>query len=367
MPALFISYRRSDSSDITGRIFDRLVAHFNNKPVKVVRDVDSIPVGDDFRDVLRDRIQDCDVVLVIIGPTWINVKDSKGTRRLDDSSDTVRIEIEQALELKKKVIPVCVTHTTMPTDDDLPETLKKLAFRNGLQVRPDPDFNNDISRLITALEKIFKDKQIAEAKPPTLPPPQRQFHLPEPPPPPMVDIRRTTGSHGSSPGNSAGVSPFSSKPPDAPIAAQAVEKAVEKTPTSPFAPQRGSDSTPGSRPGNTSSSPKNQRPSSPTPPTPPQQPVFRPQPTQRPPNALNLLTSATSVAIILTVLVTLCMCGGLIASIAMSDIDPPSKNSSDPYPFEKKSSTDFNALPPSTDDDVNTPIIDYPPPVPPKE
>ena len=74
--------------------------------------------------------------------------------------DTVRIEIEQALELKKKVIPICVTNAAMPSEQDLPATIKMLAFRHGVQVRPDPDFNTDISRrLLTALEKIFKEKR----------------------------------------------------------------------------------------------------------------------------------------------------------------------------------------------------------------
>jgi hypothetical protein len=349
MPALFISYRRSDSSDITGRIFDRLIGHFGNKPVKVVRDVDSIPVGEDFREVLRDRIQDCDVVLVIIGPNWTTVADSKGTRRLDDAADTVRIEIEQALELKKKVIPVCVTHAQMPAEEVLPDSIKKLAFRNGVQVRPDPDFNNDISRLISALEKIFKDKQIAEAKPPTLPPPQRQFHLPEPPPPPMVDTRRSSGSHGSAAGNASGESPFASKPLNAPIPAQA----VEKSPATP--PQRSGESSPGTRPG-TASTPGNlQRPPTPTPNSHFGRPSFHSRPSSQSGTTLNLLTSSTGVAILLTGLVTLCMCGGFLASIMFSDYEPPKSKTSYPSSDEIKTSSEY---------DGSLPIIDYPPPAP---
>jgi hypothetical protein len=361
MPALFISYRRSDSSDITGRIFDRLTGHFGNKPIKVVRDVDSIPIGEDFREILRDRIKDCDVVLVIIGPSWITVSDNKGTRRLEDAADTVRIEIEQALELKKKVIPVCVTHAQMPAEVDLPASIKELAFRNGVQVRPDPDFNNDISRLITALEKIFKDKQISEAKPPTLPPPQRQFHPPEPPPPPLMDTRRSSSSHGPSAGNTAGESPFASNPADTPIAAQA----VEKSPASPIPTPRG-DSSPGTHPGNKSATPNLHGPASTTGPSAPQPPNFRPRPTLKSSDSLSLLTSATSVAVILTVLVTLCMCGGLIASIAMSGDSRPTKDP-DPPPWENKSTSDnYNSEAPFSNPLNDPPVIDYPPPAPPK-
>ena len=335
MPALFISYRRSDSSDITGRIFDRLVGHFGNKPVKVVRDVDSIPVGEDFREVLRDRIQACDVVLVIIGPTWSVVSDGKGTRRLDDASDTVRIEIEQALELKKKVIPVCVTNATMPTEEVLPPTIKTLAFRHGVQVRPDPDFNTDISRLISALETIFKEKQIAEAKPPTLPPPQRQFHPPEPPPPPSVDTRRSSGSHGSSAGKVAGGSSTAGKPLDQPVPAEAIEKSTG-------APQKSSNSSPGTRPG-TASTPANlQRPPAPTPTSPFGQSQNRPFAATNPGNALNLLTSATGVAIILTALVTFCMCGGMLFSFFVSDPTPSKPKVPDTPPWDAKMGLDYD-------------------------
>ena len=45
---VFVSYRRDDSADITGRIHDRLSAHFGS--CGVFRDVDSISVGRDFRE-----------------------------------------------------------------------------------------------------------------------------------------------------------------------------------------------------------------------------------------------------------------------------------------------------------------------------
>ncbi|MBC7853952.1 MAG: TIR domain-containing protein [Pirellulaceae bacterium] len=333
MPAVFISYRRSDSSDITGRIFDRLVGHFGSKPVKVVRDVDSIPIGEDFRDILRERIQECDVVLVVIGPNWTSLKDSKGVRRLDDAADTVRIEIEQALELKKKVIPVCVTHATMPAEDDLPVAIKKLAFRNGVQVRPDPDFNNDIKRLTEALDKIFKDKQIADAKPPTLPPPQRHLHAPEPQPP-FMDPRRSTGSQDSHSGNLQGP----------PVSAQVVAPV-------PVTTRPSGDSTPGNwpRPGNTG-------PSLQQPPTFNQSGV-RPLQTNKPRLSSSVFTSATGIALLLTGLVSLCMCGGMFASFIVSEIDPDAGKEHNTSPVE---------VTPSSSIQSDLDIIDHPPPSPSK-
>ena len=44
-----------------------------------------------------------------------------------------------------------------PLDNhELPEALKPLAFRNGTQVRADPDFHSDLNRLISGLKDHFE-------------------------------------------------------------------------------------------------------------------------------------------------------------------------------------------------------------------
>jgi hypothetical protein len=43
----------------------------------------------------------------------------------------------------------------MPTEDALPESLRKLATRNAIHVRPNPDFRPDMARLIEGLEELF--------------------------------------------------------------------------------------------------------------------------------------------------------------------------------------------------------------------
>lgn len=52
MSKILISYRREDSADITGRIYDRLVQVF---PQSVFRDVDSIPLGVAFAPIWMSR------------------------------------------------------------------------------------------------------------------------------------------------------------------------------------------------------------------------------------------------------------------------------------------------------------------------
>ena len=121
MQRIFISYRRSDSADITGRIYDRLASQFG-KPV-VFKDVDSIPLGADFRKHLSEAVGSAGVVLVILGEHWLDARDESGRRRLDSANDLVRIEIEAALARGIPVIPILVGNSRMPSEGDLPPSL----------------------------------------------------------------------------------------------------------------------------------------------------------------------------------------------------------------------------------------------------
>ena len=151
---IFICYRRADSNDISGRIYDHLSQHFGKETI--FKDVDSVPLGVDFRSFINEVVGKCQVLLAVIGDHWLSITNEEGKRRLDDTRDYVRLEIESALKRNIPVIPLLVGKTTMPTEDDLPEGLNELAYRNGIQIRPDPDFHNDMTRLINSLEKHLR-------------------------------------------------------------------------------------------------------------------------------------------------------------------------------------------------------------------
>ncbi len=161
MSGIFISYRRSDSPDATGRIYDRLVAEFGK--AQVFKDVDSIPLGRDFRGHLNDIVGNCGVMLAIVGPHWTEARNPAGQRRLEDPDDFVRIELETALARDIPVVPVLVGHAQIPVAADLPGSLASLVFRQSIEVRPDPDFHNDATRLVTALRAIL-DPEAAAAE-----------------------------------------------------------------------------------------------------------------------------------------------------------------------------------------------------------
>ncbi|HLW68491.1 MAG TPA: DUF6142 family protein [Gemmataceae bacterium] len=157
---IFISYRREDSKSITGQIYDRLVAHFGAK--SVFKDVDSIPLGVDFRRALQRAVGQCAIVVVVIGDSWLQCKDDFGRRRLDQADDFVRLEIETALQRNIPVIPLLVGHAPIPNAMQLPKSLQDLSFRNGLQIRSTTDFDEDIRQLIRYCKKTMSARSAGE-------------------------------------------------------------------------------------------------------------------------------------------------------------------------------------------------------------
>ncbi|MBE9113970.1 TIR domain-containing protein [Nodosilinea sp. LEGE 07298] len=154
MPSIFISYRRSDSQDVTERIYDRLVTHFGEEAV--FRDAEGISPGEDFREFINRALDECKVLLVVIGLNWLNTTDTQGNRRLDNPNDWVRMEIEAALQREDLVVvPVLVGNASIPRIEDFPNGLEELAYFNGVNVRPDPDFHVDMKRLIGRLEQLL--------------------------------------------------------------------------------------------------------------------------------------------------------------------------------------------------------------------
>src|SRR5262249_27548349 len=135
MPALFISYRRTDSPDTVKLIHERLKRQLPRW--EIFYDHESIPLGVPFPERLRAKLASATVVLVIIGPRWLELLQ----KRKDGPIDHVRMEVRLALEARTSVVPILVGHAAMPTDADLADfpDLQPLLLRNGRPVRPDPD------------------------------------------------------------------------------------------------------------------------------------------------------------------------------------------------------------------------------------
>ena len=158
MSEIFICYRRTDSEGYAGRLHDRLKDHFGPRAVFV--DVDNLHPGVDFEVVIQRTLLRSTVVLVVIGPRWLD-------QRLKNESDYVRREIIAALNGNKRLIPVLVGEAKMPSREKLPAELSALAGKNAVMLRH-PTWATDVARLLVSLDKILaRKKPAAKFNPPT--------------------------------------------------------------------------------------------------------------------------------------------------------------------------------------------------------
>ncbi|MEO6409228.1 MAG: toll/interleukin-1 receptor domain-containing protein [Burkholderiaceae bacterium] len=152
MADIFLSYRRQDSQSATGRLADRLEAHFGAD--RVFHDIESIPLGDDFAATIRRAIRSATVLLVMVGPDWLAASASDGRPRLDDSADFVRLEIEAAFAQGIAVVPVLVDDARMPTAPQLPASLAPFARCEAIELSTSR-WQQDSRRLIEQLQSRF--------------------------------------------------------------------------------------------------------------------------------------------------------------------------------------------------------------------
>ena len=156
MTKIFICYRREDSADVVGRIFDHLERRFGRD--RLFLDIDAIRYGDDFRRRIGGVLDETGVMLVIIGDRWLDAADrgqGAGGRRLDDPDDYVSLEISSALERGISVVPVLVGEAEMPRSSDLPAHLIDLSYRNAAEIRSGKNFSFQLNRLITAIADLL--------------------------------------------------------------------------------------------------------------------------------------------------------------------------------------------------------------------
>lgn len=156
---IFINYRREDTQDFADSLYVRLEKAFPRE--KIFMDVDNIPLGRDFVEVLDEQVSRCEVLLVVIGKNWFGKKEKTDLpSRLHDPKDFVRLEISAALARNILVIPILVHGAEMPKESQLPEDLKSLARRHAIRISHEGR-GSDIGRLVTELKSILGDDQSA--------------------------------------------------------------------------------------------------------------------------------------------------------------------------------------------------------------
>jgi TIR domain len=130
---VFISYRRDDTGDSAGRVFDRLKYILPRK--NIFFDVDTIAGGENFQKRIEDAIGKSDAVLIFIGDRWAESRPETGQTRLSEATDYVRAELRAALARTILVLPILVAGASMPKPDRLPEDIRSVTNLNALPLR----------------------------------------------------------------------------------------------------------------------------------------------------------------------------------------------------------------------------------------
>lgn len=149
---IFICYRRSgEGAGFGGRIADKLVKHFGH--AQCFRDIENIEKGTDFVESIKYATSICELLLVVIGPDWITLKDEQGNVKIQDKNDFVRLEVGTALARGIRVIPVLVGGAKVPSEEQLPEDLKPLVRRQSHELT-DQRWDYDSDQLLKSIESI---------------------------------------------------------------------------------------------------------------------------------------------------------------------------------------------------------------------
>jgi CHASE2 domain-containing sensor protein len=148
--AFFISYRRGQNAWQARDIRRELGRRYGD--ASVFMDTASIAYGEAFPDRIASAIRGCSVMLVLIGPYWL--QPVEGTRRIDEPDDWVRHEIEAGLQRREAVlIPVLLDGAPAPDAAELPDSIKGLAARNAVAITGD-DLAADIDNIVKSIERV---------------------------------------------------------------------------------------------------------------------------------------------------------------------------------------------------------------------
>lgn len=155
MPRVFLSFRKADSRYLRDRVYRALADRFG--AAEIFKSGESIPPGGDYAAILRTQAAACQLMLVLIGPTWPDIADDTGKRLLDRPHDWVREELATALKAGNRVVPVLLGDATMlPAVSALPDEIAQLARLQFLRV-PETHLADELDRLCAAVMALLPD------------------------------------------------------------------------------------------------------------------------------------------------------------------------------------------------------------------
>lgn len=153
MTGIFIRYRQADAEASAIALRDDLAGVFGDD--RVFLDKDTLHAGN-WRDQIQGELEQCKVVLLVIGPRWLTIEDEQNRQRIQLADDAHHQEIAFVLSRSDvTVIPVLVDEALMPSADQLPPDLRKLPNQQARSI------GNTQGRRIADLAALVADIQSA--------------------------------------------------------------------------------------------------------------------------------------------------------------------------------------------------------------
>jgi formylglycine-generating enzyme required for sulfatase activity len=154
---IFINYRRDDTLAMAVVLEKFLHNAFSD--LRVFLDQAGIQ-AEQWPDKLRQALEESSLVITLVGPKYLLIHNEHGERRIDETNDWVRQEIETAVDREKILVPLLV---------DGAEMLSKKAFNRWPKLQKWLDwqaeviswktFNADFENLVTLIENKLGKKR----------------------------------------------------------------------------------------------------------------------------------------------------------------------------------------------------------------
>ena len=161
MSRILISYRRDDSLDRASSLYQSFVARWGQERVVM----DTGPVAPASAEKIERVLDDCALVVVVIGKSWTSLAGLGGRSGTLHAADEIPcIEAAAALKRGMRVIPVLVGGARLPEAGELPEDLCGLGQCSAIDLR-DSAFDRDVAILMDIIDRLLAEPAEPAAQP----------------------------------------------------------------------------------------------------------------------------------------------------------------------------------------------------------
>ena len=157
MARVFISYRRADGQYAVGWIEERLRREGSGiGDVRTAFRDSDLRYGEDFPMRLAREVEQCDVLIAVIGPNWRGTQQD-GSARILEPADWVGREITSALEAGTRIVPVLLSGVEPLHANDLLPNHASFADLHAVRFNEAGDLEELVAAVRDHLEEIDRE------------------------------------------------------------------------------------------------------------------------------------------------------------------------------------------------------------------